>query len=122
MLYRHDPSIEFTALLKFYVVRMRRLLPLLFSFIAILALVEQHKPWLFVKSSVLMLTGLNNLIPAEWMPRRGRDLRQPLWSIGVEIIFSAMLPFLAVAMKRVGFWRAFWVVIVLCFLYRIAPT
>jgi len=115
VLYRPSSDFNNGKASEFYSNRARRLLPLLFVFISILALVDQKDFFLFLKSCALILTGINNFIPSEWAPIH---LRYALWSISVEILFSATLPILIYVSNKIGFWRFFWTVIVFCLFYR----
>jgi len=96
--------------------RARRLLPLYFIFIFFAALISGRDVVHFVKLCLLLLSGLHDIIPSQWMPN---DTLWVCWSLGVEILFSILLPVILLITPRVGFWRFFWGCIAFCFVYRI---
>jgi peptidoglycan/LPS O-acetylase OafA/YrhL len=94
----------------FYVQRAKRLLPLyyfcvLFSMIFIKRITAVEEP---LRDLFLMATVTFNFLPETYLPR----YNWVLWSLGLEVWFSIVFPFLIIAISRFGIWRVGFVVLV----------
>ena len=103
--------------LAFYRRRCRRLLPLFFIAVVAawaLALVRGVPTGFGDLLSVLSLTYIVNA------DTFGPSFNIALWSVGVEIAFSAMFPLLVLALRRWGIWRFATIIVVLALVARLA--
>ncbi|NQX88408.1 MAG: acyltransferase [Halioglobus sp.] len=114
VLYRVEFAQSIQSTLRYYKLRAFRLLPIYFFFIVVISVMANGEvPG--IQYLALHLTGLNSFFPLLWMPAS----MAVFWSIGIEIVFSILLPFLILAALKVGFWRFVVTVVVGCFLYRV---
>ncbi len=93
----------------FYRRRCRRLLPLFYvAAIAVSALAATHgitRSWL--TEAILLLTLAFTLVPSSFGP----PFDVPLWSIGVEMMFSVLFPVIALRAAGRGLARWLWIVV-----------
>ena len=116
VLYRPKIATSTSSIIEFYIARCLRLWPLYVLVILSVTLIQHYGLWLFIKSNLLLLSGVHDLIPAYWAPDWTLWV---LWSLGVEILFSLALPFLLMATNFCGFWRVFITIVVFAYFYRI---
>lgn len=114
--YRPEIADDWGKILRFYSQRALRLWPLYFLAILLLGYLKRFDLLVFVKSFVLLPTGIHDFIPKYWEPFWALWV---FWSLGIEIIFSISLPLLLFTERRFGFARVIIFAAVFCFLYRI---
>jgi peptidoglycan/LPS O-acetylase OafA/YrhL len=103
------------SILAYYKTRFFRLVPFLVILLLFVDITVFHSYKRFLFNLLIVPTGLFNLIPSYWTIEENGVL----WSIGVELLFSLLLPFLLMIIRRASFTRFFVCVLVFCFLYRI---
>ncbi len=113
VLYRPSLATDATSVWRYYRHRAWRLWPLLILFVFAFNLAHQGSAPQALGFAALYCTGLNNLVPSLWYPQLG-----VVWSLGVEILFSLLLPALLRVQGRFGFWRTSVSIIVFCLIYR----
>jgi peptidoglycan/LPS O-acetylase OafA/YrhL len=93
----------------FYRRRCRRLLPLFYvAAVAVSALAATHGiTWTWLTEAVLLLTLAFALVPGSFGP----PFDIPLWSIGVEMMFSVLFPVIALRAAGRGLARWLWIVV-----------
>ena len=101
---------------RFFKRRILRLWPLYVAILAACFILDKESLTTALGQSALLLSGVHSLIPRYWMP----NSLWVLWSLGIEILFSACLPFLIWLCARWGIFRVAIAVFVFCFFYRIA--
>jgi peptidoglycan/LPS O-acetylase OafA/YrhL len=116
VLYRPGIAADRKSVIDYYVSRATRLWPLLFIFITFICIIDQKSPLKFASYIVLYLSGLNSILPRSWM---SGAIVAVLWSLGVEILFSILLPGLLALVRRMSLMRVLLTVAVFCFAYRI---
>lgn len=102
----------------FYLHRAARLLPLYYFsvfFVVFILLRAAGDPG-FMRDFSLMLTVTFNFTRDMWHP----SYNAVLWSIGVEVWFSILFPFLIILVNRIGLKRLFVIVLVLSLVVRFA--
>jgi peptidoglycan/LPS O-acetylase OafA/YrhL len=101
----------------FYLHRIKRLLPLYyFSIIfSMIFVVHPISINLFIKEVFLLTTVLFNFTNDMWFPR----YNWVLWSLGIEIWFSIIFPFLIIAIKKYGMLNILFIVLIVSLLTRI---
>jgi len=116
VLYRPGIATDRLSVIDYYVSRATRLWPLLFIFVTFICIIDQRSPIKFASYIVLYLSGLNSLLPRSWM---SGAIVWVLWSLGVEILFSILLPGLLALVRRLSLMRVLLAVAAFCFVYRI---
>ena len=115
VLYRPSIILSINSVVNYYRLRCLRIWPLYFLFIFFITIIGNQGLTKFGIYTVLLLSGIHDLIPSYWMPE---NVCWVFWSLGVEILFSAILPALLFAAGRLGFWNVFTAILILTFLYR----
>jgi peptidoglycan/LPS O-acetylase OafA/YrhL len=116
VLYRPNIVLSVKSIFEFYIARCMRLWPLYGLLIICVSVIEGFGIKQFTESGVLLLSGLHDLMPNYWA---GAWILWVLWSLGIEILFSALLPLLLLAANYCGFWRVFGTILIFSFFYRI---
>ena len=118
VLFRPGIISSLTSVSEYYRVRILRLLPLYFLFIFFIALAEHRSLHRLVSDSFWLLTGLHNLVPKlqSWMPAQ---VLWVCWSLGIEILFSLVLPLIVWTMTHAGVGRTVMAICAAAFLWRI---
>jgi len=101
----------------FYRRRCRRLLPLFYvAAIAVSALAATHGiTWSWLTEVILLLTLAFTLTPSSFGP----PFDVPLWSIGVEMMFSLFFPVIALRARGRALARWLWIVLVMALALRV---
>lgn len=113
VLYRPMIATDSASIWRYYIHRAWRLWPLLFLFTFFFSFAQSGSAMKATGEALFSCSGLNNLLPAQWFPRLGAT-----WSLGVEILFSLLLPGLIILQQRLGFWRISWAILIFCLVYR----
>jgi peptidoglycan/LPS O-acetylase OafA/YrhL len=115
VLYRPGIVADAASVLEYYRSRAIRLWPLLFIFITFICIIDQKSPLKFASYIALYLSGLNSLLPRSWM---SGAIVWVLWSLGVEILFSILLPGLIAVIRKLQMKRVVLGVAAFCLVYR----
>lgn len=102
----------------FYIRRLARLMPLYYLAAVVLIIIAAIDP-----RSALLATDAFQLLSFSYMFQRysiSPALNGPLWSFGVEVLFSLVFPIIVVAMARLGTWRVVGMAVLLALLARSA--
>ncbi|PPQ35925.1 Peptidoglycan/LPS O-acetylase OafA/YrhL, contains acyltransferase and SGNH-hydrolase domains [Rhodoblastus acidophilus] len=103
------------SLFSYYKHRAIRLLPLYFIVILTSFLLNNDDVQTLAKNMFWLLFGLHDLRPSLWIP----DMLWVCWSLGVEILFSILLPAVIWMMTRLNFVRTILIFIAFCWIYRL---
>lgn len=114
VLFRIEISQSLKSTLEYYRVRAIRLLPIYFAFLLFISVI-QKKQLPGLEYLFMQLTGFNSFVPWLWLPAS----LAIFWSIGIEIVFSLLLPLILLTSSKVGFWRMALCILVAAFAYRI---
>lgn len=102
----------------FYIRRLGRLMPLYYLAAVVLIIIAAIGP-----RSGRLATDAFQLLSFSYMFQRysiGPTLNGPLWSFGVEVLFSLVFPVIVLAMARLGAWRVVGMAMVLALIVRSA--
>jgi peptidoglycan/LPS O-acetylase OafA/YrhL len=97
----------------YYKSRAIRLLPLYAITILLVSIIDA-KTFLSPLEALMYFTGVNSFIPKFWMPVS----LWVLWSLGVEILFSIILPLISLIFRHKNVVRNVMLVALACFIYR----
>jgi len=102
----------------FYWHRAKRLLPLYYFslLVCIVFLVRPESPAAFLREALILATATFNFTNDMYFPR----YNWVLWSLGLEIWFSVVFPFLLIAINRYGIYRVFVAVLAVSLATRMA--
>jgi peptidoglycan/LPS O-acetylase OafA/YrhL len=117
VLYRIELGRSLASAMDYYQMRARRLLPLYVLTILAVGAIEHDSVGSIVSNLVWLPTGAHDLAPSRWA---ADQVLWVCWSLGVEILFSLVLPVLVLASR---YWELRRIVVIICvfsFAYRVA--
>lgn len=102
---------------QFYIHRAKRLLPLYYVSVifSVIFIVHPGEVGAFVKQVFLMATVTFNFTLDEWYPR----YNWVLWSLGIEVWFSIVFPFLILAIDKFGIHKVLITTLIVALITRI---
>ncbi len=104
------------TVLAYYVARAARLWPLLFIFVTFISIIEDRNLFTLGYYLLVYLSGFNSILSSQFLLSK---ISWVLWSLGVEILFSVVLPGLLAAIRRFTLVRVLIAVAIWSLVYRV---
>jgi peptidoglycan/LPS O-acetylase OafA/YrhL len=115
VLFRQRIIDNFDSVVLYYKSRFYRLVPILLIYMFFINVLVERQFHDFLFNLLIIPTGVFSLIPKYWAPKEN----YVLWSVGVEILFSLILPLIVFSITTWGFKRVFVSIVCFCFAYRV---